>query len=65
MNSAIDTQKKYNTIDTANMHNNIHGSQGSNIAGGVATISQGPGGVHGAGIMHSGNQGIGHHGGQT
>ena len=39
MNSAIDTQKKYNTIDTANMHNNIHGSQGSNIAGGVATIS--------------------------
>lgn len=34
-----DRQKKYNTIDTANMHNNVHGSQGSNIAGGGATIS--------------------------
>jgi len=28
-----DRQKKYNTIDTANMHNNVNVSQGSNIAG--------------------------------
>ena len=34
-----DKQKKYNTIDTANMHNNVHVSQGSNIAGGGATVS--------------------------
>ena len=34
-----DRQKKYNTIDTANMNNNVHVSQGSNIAGGGATVS--------------------------
>jgi len=34
-----DRQKKYNTIDTANMPNNVHGSQGSNIAGGGGNVS--------------------------
>lgn len=50
-----DRQKKYNTIDTANMHNNVHGSQGSNIAGGGVTISQGPGNNilgHGSSMHH-------------
>ena len=49
-----DRQKKYNTIDTANMHNNVHGSQGSNIAGGGAAISQGQSNImaHGGSMHH-------------
>jgi len=39
------------------MHNNVHGSQGSNIAGGGVTISQGQGNNilgHGSGMHHAG-----------